>query len=177
MKTTAWFVWSAVLLLGSLAAQPKDLELCARVGVARPVDGTAMELGLQRSAVYWGWVRDVRFQVCTRDGHPVTGRRRLELLVEAERRSADTESILPGEVWTDEQGRFTSTYGGGSLRPGLPWPPENSEPEWHEFRLAGRTVAVFQVQRTNDDLLFFRPGPEALARRAAKKQEMAAGGR
>lgn len=174
MKETAWLFF---LLLGSLAAEPRDLELCARVGVARPVDGTAIELGAQQSPVYWGFVRDVRFQVCTNNGRPVAGRRRLQLIVERERESADTESISPSEVWTDEQGRFTTTYGGGSLRAGLPWPPENSDPEWHEFRLAGRTVAIFQVQRTSDDLVFFRPGPEALAKRALGRQNVAAGGR
>lgn len=173
MKATAWFF----LLLGSLVAEPKNLELCARVGLARPVDGAAIELGAQHSPVYWGLVRDVRFQVCTHDGRPVAGRRRLELVVEKERESADTESIAPDEVWTDEQGRFTTTYGGGSLRAGLPWPPENSDPEWHEFRMGGRTVAVFQVQRTGNDLLFFRPDAQALAQRAVKRQDIAAGGR
>jgi len=175
MKTSAWLLG---LLLASVtvAAEPKDLELCARVGLARAVEGTAITLGEQRSPVYWGTVRDVRFQVCTRGGRPVAGRRRLALVVEPGSDASDTYRVAPSEVWTDEQGRFTATYGGGSLRAGLPWPPDKDGNSWHEFRYEGRTLAVFQVEQSASDVTFFRPSPEAWAKWKAAKLEAVGGG-
>jgi len=166
------------LMLGSLAvaAEPKDLELCARVGLARHVEGTSIILGEQKSPVYWGTVRDVRFQVCTRDGRPVLGRRRLELVVEPSSEAGDVRREMPSEVWTDEQGRFTATYGGGTLSAGLSWPPEKDGMAWHEFRYQGRTMAVFQVEQAANDLRFMRPDRESWARHKAKRLEIAGGG-
>lgn len=175
MRTTACLLG---LLLGSItvAAEPKDLELCARVGLARTVAGASIALGEQRSPKYWGTVRDVRFQVCTRGGRPVAGRRRLELVVEPGSDAPDTYRVAPGEVWTDEQGRFTATYGGGSLRAGLPWPPEKDGGAWHEFRYERRTLAVFRVEQSASDLNFFRPSAEAWAKWKAAKTEAVGGG-
>ncbi len=175
MKTTAWIL-GMLLASVNLAAEPKNLELCARVGLVRAVQGTAIALGEQRSPVYWGTVRDVRFQVCTAGGRPVAGRRRLELVVEAGSNAPDTHRVAPTEVWTDEQGRFTATYGGGSLRAGLPWPPEKDGSAWHEFRYQGRTLAVFQVEQTATDLTFLRPSAEAWARWKAARLEAVGGG-
>ena len=175
MKTTVWLLG---LLMASVtvAAEPKDLELCARVGLARTVEGTSIMLGEQRSRVYWGTVRDVRFQVCTPDGKPVAGRRRLDLVVEPGTVTPDTHREAPSEVWTDEQGRFTATYGGGSLRAGLPWPPAKDGSAWHEFRYQGRTLAVFQVEQSATDLRFFRPSAEAWAKWKAARVEAVGGG-
>jgi len=174
MRTTAWFL-GLLLASVSVVAEPKDLELCARVGLVRTVEGTGITLGEQRSPVYWGTVRDVRFQVCTRNGRPVAGRRRLELVVEPNSDEPDTHRVAPSEVWTDEQGRFTATYGGGSLRAGLPWPPEKDGGAWHEFRYQGRTLAVFQVEQSASDLNFFRPSPEAWAKWKAARTEAVGG--
>ncbi len=175
MRTTAWLLG---MLLASLAvaAEPKDLELCARVGLTRAVQGTAITLGEQRSPVYWGTVRDVRFQVCTHQGKPVAGRRRLELVIEPGSDAADTYRSAPSEIWTDEQGRFTATYGGGSLRTGLPWPPEKDGTAWHEFRYQGRTLAVFQIEQTASEVTFVRPSAEAWAKWKAAKLEAVGGG-
>lgn len=175
MKTTVW-VLGLLLALVPAAAEPKDLELCARVGLGRAVQGTAIALGEQRSPVYWGTVRDVRFQICTRAGRPVPGRRRLELLVEPGSDAPDTHRVSPTEVWTDEQGRFTATYGGGSLRVGLQWPPEKDGTAWHEFRYQGRTLAVFQVEQTASDMTFSRPSAETWAKRKAARLEAVGGG-
>jgi hypothetical protein len=174
MRTAAWLLG---LLLGSLtaAAETNDLELCARVGLARTVEGTSIALGDQRSPKYWGTVRDVRYQVCTRSGRPVTGRRRLELVIDGND-APDTYKVAPAEVWTDEQGRFTATYGGGSLRAGLPWPPEKDGAAWHEFRYEGRTLGVFRVEQSSSDLNFFRPRAEAWAKWKAAKVEAVGGG-
>jgi hypothetical protein len=176
MKTTAWLL-GTLLAAATLAAQPKDLELCARVGLVRPVIGNYITLGDQRSPVYWGSVRDIRFQVCTREGRPVAGRRRLELVVEPSASTPNTERYAPSEIWTDEQGRFTATYGGGSLRAGVHWPPEKDGGAWHEFRYQGRTLAVFQVEQTAKDLRFLRSDPETLALHRRKSGEPASGGR
>jgi len=174
MKSTAWLLG---LLLGAVTvvADPKDLELCARVGLARQVQGTAITLGEQRSPVYWGTVRDVRFQVCTRDGRPVSGRKRLELVIEPGTAASDLR-IAPSEVWTDEQGRFTATYGGGSLRAGLPWPPDKDGRAWHEFRYQGRTMAVFNVEQTASDVAVIRPSADAWAKWKAARVEAVGGG-
>ena len=138
------------------AAQPRELALCARIGVLRSNQGSPLVFGHHRAPKFWGWARDVHYQVCTPEGRPVLGQRHLDLVIEPLTEILAEQVPATREVTTDEYGRFSASYGGGGRSPGPAWPEGVVSVELHHFLLDGRTIASFVLERSAADLRFYR---------------------
>lgn len=137
-------------------AQTNDLTLCARVGPVRVNKGSVLSFGRHLSPAFWGFHRDVQFQICTPEGRSVSGQRQLELQIEPLSGQIGEEALVDREVTTDEQGRFSVAYGGGNRRAGPAWPEGVVSMELHHFVLDGKRISTFVVERSAGDLKLYR---------------------
>ena len=140
-----------MVLLLSVAGLAQDLTLCAKPSPLRLNQGESLTFGRHSSPVFWGFNRDVLYQLCTAQGRPISRRVRMDMIIESldGRRDAETR-----EVRTDGRGRFSATYGAGGLQPGGAWPDNVVSRERHSFIYEGRVVASFVLERSARNLTF-----------------------
>jgi hypothetical protein len=140
-----------MVLLLSAPMFAQDWTLCAQASPLRLNQGESITFGRHSSPVFWGFNRDVRYQLCTAQGRPVSRRVRLDMIIE----SLDGDSGREArEVVTDGRGRFSATYGAGGLQPGGAWPEGMVSRERHSFVHEGRVLAVFVLERSARNLRF-----------------------
>jgi len=124
-----------MVLLFTAVGSAQDWTLCAKASPLRLNQGESLTFGRHSSPVFWGFNRDVVYQLCTPEGRPVSRRVRMDMIIE----SLDGD---PGreirEVMTDGRGRFSATYGAGGLQPGAAWPEGTVSREAALLRLGGK---------------------------------------
>ena len=151
---------AAVLLAGGGSAQleqpGQDLTLCATVGPLRLTQGDAVVFGRYLLPPLWSVRRDVKFQVCTADGRAHAGQFFFEVVIEPLTPDIGAGSVSTYSAASDERGRFTGMYGAANRAEGPAWPEGLTSAELHHFRLRGRTVATYVLERQARDLRFYR---------------------
>jgi len=143
-----------MVLLLSLPAVAQNLTLCAKPSPLRINQGESLTFGRHSSPVFWGFNRDVLFQLCTVQGRPVSRRVRMEMIIETLDGDFGREARETREVMTAGRGRFSATYGAGGLQPGGAWPENVVSRERHSFVFVGRVVATFVLERSARNLRF-----------------------
>jgi hypothetical protein len=92
----------------------------------RTPDGSAPEV-----------VRSVRYQLCDASGYPLARIERIDVSVQSFSPAGAAGIIGISGFSTDPSGRFSITYGAGAA----------SGRELHSFRLDGKVIAAFVVER------------------------------
>ncbi len=152
------FASALLLSTPAWARQPREeLTICARVGTLLTTSGAPVAFGRYVLPPLWSVRRDVRFQVCAPDGRPRPGRLSLEVTIEPLTPDIGAAGVASYSVSTDDQGRFSGVYGAGNRGEGPAWPEGVTSLELHHFRLDGRTVATFAVEREARDIRIYRP--------------------
>jgi hypothetical protein len=141
-----------LLVLFSLPAVAQSWTLCAAPGPLQVNQGEPLVFGRHSSPAFWGFTREVQYQVCSLDGRAVRQRVELDLVIEPLDGEFPRESLASQKVTTDARGRFTAAYGSGGRQPGAAWPEGVVSRERHRFVAGGQTVVTFILERSARDL-------------------------
>lgn len=143
-----------MVLLLSVPGLAQTWTLCATPSPLRLNQGESLIFGRHSSPVFWGFNRDVVYQLCTEQGRPVSRRVRMDMIIEPLDGDFGRQARATREVTTDARGRFSATYGAGGLQPGVAWPEGVVSQERHLFVYEGKVVAAFVVERSARNLRF-----------------------